>query len=170
MPRSGPSLPAPCLPDCFFFKEKPLLIFWDKSIACIDSFRPIDCRTTRIAKPEWNSWRPVGTPKTDATLRQAWSERDDGTFAAELPQGWGQGRTVFGGLLASYAAALAGLRVPHGRRLRGAQMQFLRPTTPGRVSATLRLLREGKNVSFVEVRLAQDRGESFVAQLAFSPE
>ena len=90
------------------------------------------------------------------SLRQAW--RTDGdAFEWTVPEGWMQGRAIFGGLSAAAAEALASRMTD--RPLRTMQTQLLGPIAPGTVQGTCRLIREGKTTTFVEVRLTQNGTE-----------
>jgi acyl-CoA thioesterase len=102
----------------------------------------------------------------DASLREGWTPRGEG-WEHTLPEGWMQGRSVFGGLTAAMAASLAAREVDDGRRLRTMSIQLLRPSVPGPVLGSTRALREGKTTRFVESRLRQDDGEVAVASLCF---
>ncbi len=92
----------------------------------------------------------------NANLRKAWSQDDDGTWHMTMPDGWNQGRSVFGGLTTAAAAGL-GLRVINPeRRLRTFQAQLLRPATPGPIQGTATITREGRNVTFLRASLTQN--------------
>ncbi len=93
--------------------------------------------------------------KIDASFRDLWTQTGD-VWAFDLPQGWMQGRSVFGGLSAAAMAALGRRLVPDPeRRLRSASIQLMAPAVSGGIEATASILREGRNISFVEVRLFQ---------------
>ena len=79
-------------------------------------------------------------------------EARDGQASVDVPEDWLQGRTLFGGLQA--AIALAAMRtVAPAYPLRSLQVTFLAPVPGGRVSATARVLRSGKNTTHVEGRI-----------------
>lgn len=116
----------------------------------------------------------------DETMRAGWTREGDGDDAGEgwrfeLPGGWGQGRAVFGGLTVAAAASLA-LRVSGAsggggddeRPLRTISSQLLRPLSAGGIEGRCRRLREGKNVTFLEVRLAQGGQEALVASVVLA--
>ena len=94
----------------------------------------------------------------DRSLQDAWT-KDGRTWTSELPSGWMQGRSIFGGLSTAIAAGLANRLVGPPWCLRTFTVQFLRPLVPGAVSSTFRSLREGKSVRFSQVELLQ-AGES----------
>lgn len=104
--------------------------------------------------------------RIDASLRERWSETDAG-WRISLPEGWMQGRSVFGGLTAATAVALGARQVDASRRLRTVNVQLLRPVSAGETHGVARVLREGKGTAFVEVRLSQSGAEIAVAQLVF---
>lgn len=104
--------------------------------------------------------------RIDASLRERWLREDEG-WRFELPEGWQQGRSVFGGLTAAALAALGARQVDEDRRLRTANLQLMRPVTPGTVRGAARVLREGRGAAFVETRLAQGGAEAALAQLVF---
>lgn len=85
--------------------------------------------------------------------------------SAEIPPGWGQGRTVFGGLVAAVAVRALRQRVPEGRPLRGLQVAFVRPVRPGGVTIRFRELRHGGSASQLRAEVVQE-GETACAVLA----
>lgn len=87
------------------------------------------------------------------TLQERWAQDDD-CFHLDVPEGWAQGRSVFGGLTVALGAAL-GARLC-SRRLRTVQAQLLGPVSPGRLTGQARILREGKTTTFVQVELSQE--------------
>lgn len=87
------------------------------------------------------------------TLQQSWTQDGD-EFHCDVPEGWGQGRSVFGGLSVALGAAL-GARLS-SRRLRTVQAQLLGPVSPGALRGSARVLREGKTTTFVQVDLSQE--------------
>ena len=84
--------------------------------------------------------------------------RSDG-FALSVPESWHQGRTGYGGF--SAALALAAARQVGGELppLRSAQVAFVGPLY-GAVEATARVLRRGKNATWLsaEILRANDQG------------
>ncbi len=108
------------------------------------------------------------TMHIDATLRALWTPTDD-HWSFTMPTGWMQGRTVFGGLTGAVVAAL-GRRVEEDpeRALRVTNLQLLAPVTPGVVEGTAELLREGRNITFVAIRLRQQGELVATASLVFA--
>jgi len=93
----------------------------------------------------------------DASLRDAWTQ--DGDHASiTIPAGWMQGRSTFGGFTAAAMAALARHAEPEtDRPLRSASIQLLAPVQPGATQGEATVLRRGRNITFVEVRLLQSQ-------------
>ena len=115
---------------------------------------------------------PSATPECsdlpfDASLRDRWTEGADG-WHYDMPAGWSQGRSVYGGLVAASAAGLARLHVDAERELRMMSLQLYRPTADGRVDGTVRVVREGKYASFVDVALSQDGSQNAAASFVFA--
>lgn len=77
----------------------------------------------------------------------------DRRWSATLPADWGQGRTMFGGLLAALAARVAGQVVGADRPLRTLDVAFLAPIPPGEVELQLEVLGQGKAVTQLVVDL-----------------
>lgn len=94
----------------------------------------------------------------DTTLRERWQRSGEG-WRTSLPEGWLQGRSVFGGLTGAMAVAL-GHQLAEGRALRSVTTHLVRPTRSGEITGQVRLIRSGRNVSFVEVALYQDDKET----------
>lgn len=103
----------------------------------------------------------------DATLRHRWTRVGD-TWRFEMPTGWMQGRSVYGGLSAAAAAALAFRNVDTGRSLRTLTVHFLGPVSPGPVEGAVQVLREGKSTTFVDVRLLHEGRPTVVATAVFA--
>lgn len=91
----------------------------------------------------------------DASLRDAWTQHGDHA-SITIPEGWMQGRSTFGGLTAAVMAALArNAETDTDRALRSASVQLLAPVLPGETRGEATVLRRGRNITFVEVRLLQ---------------
>lgn len=104
----------------------------------------------------------------NATLRDRW-RRDGDAWHMPMPEGWMQGRSIFGGVTAAAATALAYRHLDDpARSLRTISTQLLAPVVPGPVVGVAKTLRSGKNVTFCEVRLSQGDTEVLVAQLVFA--
>ena len=81
------------------------------------------------------------------------------TVTFEVPDDWLQGRTTFGGLIASLAVQamrdVAGGGWDDGVRLRALQTSFIGPVERGPVDVAIELLREGRNIRQVQARVQQ---------------
>jgi acyl-CoA thioesterase len=90
-------------------------------------------------------------PSLSALLSSFDSER-----GLDLPDGWRQGRTAYGGILTALGVAAA-MKAHHGQMppLRSAQMAFIGPAV-GRLQFKPQLLREGKSVVNVGVDVIAD--------------
>lgn len=80
--------------------------------------------------------------------------RTDSDFAGTIPEGWGQGRATYGGLLAG--VALRCLRqLSSDRAVREVSIGFIGPVAPGPASFTGERLREGRSASHLSGRMHQ---------------
>ena len=77
-------------------------------------------------------------------------ERFSAQGHAEVPEGWTQGRTAYGGLSAAYAVLAARREVADLPALRSLQVNFTGPVT-GAPEMSARLLRRGRNVASASV-------------------
>ncbi len=76
---------------------------------------------------------------------------------AEVPEGWGQGRATFGGLVAGLALRAAeACVVDPDRSLRSAQVTFVGPVRPGPARAEATVLRAGRAMTLVRAVVVQD--------------
>jgi acyl-CoA thioesterase len=105
--------------------------------------------------------------RLDASLQNRWIQ-DEEAWQFEMPSDWMQGRSVFGGVTAAAAVALGGRVVGSARMLRTMNIHLVRPTTPGPVRGDVQIIRQGKNVTFAQVSLSQDRGVTASATLVFA--
>jgi acyl-CoA thioesterase len=78
---------------------------------------------------------------------------EGGVWTAHVPDGWLQGRSVFGGLQAALGVRAMRELVPEETPLRVVQTTFVAPVPAGTVRVQARRLRTGKNVSHLEARL-----------------
>lgn len=101
---------------------------------------------------------PDSTPELERILDTV--TLDGGRGTAAVPGGWGQGRSVYGGLVGALALrAMRGAVEDPGRPPRSLQFCFVGPLEPGEVAIEVRLLRRGGSVTHAEARLEQ-RGET----------
>ncbi|MEX0624709.1 acyl-CoA thioesterase [Saccharospirillum sp.] len=100
----------------------------------------------------------------DELLEQARQAGTENTMS--VPDSWGQGRTVYGGLSAGLAYQVMRASVSADRVLRSLSVSFVGPVaTDAPLGFQVEVLREGKNVTQVEARVVQD-GQVGVAMLA----
>jgi len=73
----------------------------------------------------------------------------------DLPEGWGQGRALFGGITAAIAWQHAHYGASTEQALRAFTVSFVAPVQPGTATLKRRILREGKNVTQIAVEIIQ---------------
>lgn len=85
-----------------------------------------------------------------------------------IPASWAQGRATFGGLTGALACERMQSVVTPGRPMRAMQVSFVGPVEPGiPVALEVELLREGKSVSQVMLKMVQDGTTRLVALGSF---
>ena len=84
---------------------------------------------------------------------------DGEAWTIDAPAGWGQGRTLYGGMTAALCWAAAVRALPDLPPLRSAQFAFIGPAA-GRLLLTPRLLRRGRSAAVVEVVAMGEAGEA----------
>ncbi|HUD28139.1 MAG TPA: thioesterase family protein [Novosphingobium sp.] len=90
---------------------------------------------------------------------------DDG-FALDIPEDWLQGRTAYGGLTSAIALAAAQAIEAQLPPLRSAQLAMVAPLA-GRVEARARVLRRGRNATWIAAELTGEKGVGFTASFVF---
>jgi acyl-CoA thioesterase len=75
---------------------------------------------------------------------------------AHIPEGWGQGRATYGGLVAALMHRHLELTTLQGRTLRSASIHFIGPAAPGEVQLISELIRSGKSSLQAQCRMRQD--------------
>ena len=90
----------------------------------------------------------------------------DGQGNAVFPEAWGQGRALFGGIIAAVLYDHLEKTVSAGRRLRSFSLSFVAPAAPGPVSLSGEVLREGKSV--MQAMVTARQGEQVVAVMLAS--
>lgn len=86
----------------------------------------------------------------------------------EIPESWGQGRTVFGGLSAGLLSRAMLNELDDDRTMRVQTVQFIGPlNTQTPFSIEVEHLRDGKNVTQMQARLIQDGNVAVQALAAF---
>ena len=91
---------------------------------------------------------------------------NDGGLTATIPDDWLQGRTSYGGLSAALALAAAQGLAPDLPPLRSAQIAFVGPLA-GEVDVRARLLRRGRNATWVGVEVTSAAGVGLTATFVF---
>ena len=89
----------------------------------------------------------------------------DGQGNATFPEGWGQGRTLFGGLVGAVLFEHLEKTVARGRFLRSFSLSFVAPAVPGPVALDETVFREGKSVMQAMVS-ARQGGQVVAVMLA----
>lgn len=78
----------------------------------------------------------------------------DGGFVADIPAGWGQGRTAFGGLAAAIMVnAVRELPEAADLPVRSVDAAFVGPVPPGQIHVTATTLRQGRNLTHASAAL-----------------
>lgn len=90
----------------------------------------------------------------------------EGGFAAEIPAAWMQGRTSYGGFSAALALEAARGLADDLPPLRSAQVSFVGPLA-GEVEVRARLLRRGKNASWISAEVTSEAGVGLTATFVF---
>ncbi len=89
-----------------------------------------------------------------------------GGLCFEIPPGWMQGRTAYGGLSHALALQAAQRVAPDLPPLRTAQVSFVGPLA-GRVTASVTLLRRGRTAAFVRADVTSEAGLGLTAIFVF---
>lgn len=89
----------------------------------------------------------------------------------ELPKGWLQGRTIFGGLVAAMLMQKAVLTINDPlKKVLSCSITFVGPVQEAKVRLTAEILRQGKSVTTIEVRLWQDEAVQSILIASFGTE
>lgn len=87
-------------------------------------------------------------------------------FVLEIDQDWLQGRTAYGGLTSAIALAAAQGAAVDLPPLRSGQLSMVGPLA-GRIEARARVLRQGRNATWVTAELSGSEGPGFTAAFVF---
>ena len=90
----------------------------------------------------------------------------DGGFTATIPEVWMQGRTSYGGFSAALALVAAQQLADDLPPLRSAQISFVGPLA-GAVEVRARMLRRGRNASWVSAEVISEAGVGLTATFVF---
>lgn len=81
----------------------------------------------------------------------------DGSFRANVPEGWQQAKGVFGGVVVGILTrAIVAAEDDAARSLRSLSASLCAPLMPGEAAVTVTSLRRGGSMSFVEARIVQE--------------
>jgi len=89
-----------------------------------------------------------------------------GGLALTVPVSWHQGRTAYGGFSSALALCAAMRLAGDLPPLRSAQLSMIAPLN-GRVEARARVVRRGRNATWVAVEIAGEAGVGFIASFVF---
>ena len=90
----------------------------------------------------------------------------DTGLIAEIPENWMQGRTSYGGLSSALALVAAQRLADDLPPLRSAQVSFVGPLA-GEVDVRVRMLRRGRNASWVSAEVTSEAGVGLTATFVF---
>ena len=90
----------------------------------------------------------------------------EGGLIAQIPEGWMQGRTSYGGLSAALALEAARGLADDLPPLRSATIGFVGPLA-GEVTVRAKMLRRGRNASWVTAEVKSEAGVGLVATFVF---
>ena len=90
----------------------------------------------------------------------------DGNGNGTLPEGWGQGRALFGGLVGAVLFDHLVKSVAGDRPLRSFSLSFVAPAAPGPVALRSEVLREGKSV--MQAMVTATQGDQVVSTMLVS--
>lgn len=96
----------------------------------------------------------------------AGAEAREGGFAVRVPEDWHQGRTAYGGFSTALALAVAMREGGDLPPLRSAQVSMIAPLY-GAVEARARVLRRGRNATWVAAEILREGEVGFTASFVF---
>ena len=99
-------------------------------------------------------------------MQQFTAEQGD-TTTIMVPEQWGQGRAVFGGMAAALAMAHLLHIIPQGLPLRSVSVSFVAPLNAGAATASRRMLRQGKSVVQASAEIVQNGQVALVLLASF---
>lgn len=102
-----------------------------------------------------------------ATCLQQLQQKEGQSQVFTVPQGWGQGRALFGGLAAAMALQYLLPLLSSAMQLRSMTVSFVAPLVAGEAKAERRILRQGKSVIQAQVELWQDGQVALVLLASF---
>tara|TARA_R110002126_G_scaffold75469_24_gene188422 strand:- start:2032 stop:2826 length:795 start_codon:yes stop_codon:yes gene_type:complete len=99
-------------------------------------------------------------------MQQFGADKPD-NMIINVPQAWGQGRAVFGGMAAALAMAHLLPVIPDNMPLRSVSVSFVAPLNSGKANVARRILRQGKSVIQAQVEITQDNQVALVLLASF---
>ncbi|HEX5793939.1 MAG TPA: thioesterase family protein [Rheinheimera sp.] len=100
-------------------------------------------------------------------IMQQFSAGKPDTLDITVPEQWGQGRAVFGGLAAALAMAHLLPVIPAGMPLRSVSVSFVAPLNAGAAAVKRRILRQGKSVIQAAAEIEQNGQVALVLLASF---
>jgi acyl-CoA thioesterase len=85
----------------------------------------------------------------------------------DIPEDWGQGRALFGGMAAAIAFSYLQALLGDAAKVRSLSVSFIAPIAPGPVQLKREILRIGKSVQHAEVRIYQQEQLALVLLASF---
>lgn len=101
----------------------------------------------------------------DATT---WTRTAPHEFRGNIDPGWGQGRSVFGGVVGAGLARAMSDDVPDDKALRSLSITFVGPVDPAPLECRTELVREGRSASFVTGEIIQGGTKRTLATATFA--
>ena len=105
-----------------------------------------------------------------ADLMQQFKAGQADELQIEVPEQWGQGRAVFGGMASALALAHLITELPAQIPLRSVSVSFVAPLNAGPATVSRRILRQGKSVIQAMVEITQQDQVALVLLASFGAE
>lgn len=105
-----------------------------------------------------------------ADVMQQFKSGQSDVLQIEVPEQWGQGRAVFGGMASALALAHLITLVPAEIPLRSVSVSFVAPLNAGPAAVSRRILRQGKSVIQAIVEITQQDQVALVLLASFGAE
>ncbi|MCA1929507.1 acyl-CoA thioesterase II [Rheinheimera sp.] len=105
-----------------------------------------------------------------ADVMQQFKSGQPDVLQIEVPEQWGQGRAVFGGMASALALAHLLTALPQDIPLRSVSVSFVAPLNAGAAVVSRRILRQGKSVIQAIVEITQQDQVALVLLASFGAE
>lgn len=105
-----------------------------------------------------------------ADVMQQFKSGQTDELQIEVPEQWGQGRAVFGGMASALALAHLITELPAQIPLRSVSVSFVAPLNTGAATVSRRILRQGKSVIQAMVEITQQEQVALVLLASFGVE